>query len=150
MQMIDDLTREVKVGDIFTGKVARLMDFGAFVEILPGKDGLVHISELAEERVPSVGDVVEIGQELTVAVIQIDDLGRINLSRRALLVDEEIDPNGREPVGGRSQRSGGFRRDGRGRNDRGGRDRGGRDRNRDRDRGGRGGDRDRSRGGYRR
>ena len=145
MQMIDDLTREVKVGDIFTGKVARIMDFGAFVEILPGKDGLVHISELAEERVPTVGDVVEIGQELTVAVIQIDDLGRINLSRRALLVDEEIDPNGRDPVGGRSQRSGGYRRDGRGRNDRGGRDR-----NRDRDRGGRGRDRDRSRGGYRR
>ncbi len=150
MQMIDDLTREVKVGDIFTGKVARIMDFGAFVEILPGKDGLVHISELAEERVPSVGDVVEIGQELTVAVIQIDDLGRVNLSRRALLVDEEIDPNGRDPVGGRSQRTGGYRRDGRGRNDRGGRDRGGRDRNRDRDRGGRGRDRDRSRGGYRR
>ena len=147
MQMIDDLTREVKVGDIFTGKVARIMDFGAFVEILPGKDGLVHISELDEERVPSVGDVVEIGQELTVAVIQIDDLGRINLSRRALLVDEEIDPNGRDPVGGRSQRTGGYRRDGgRGRNDRGGRDRGGRDR----DRGGRGRDRDRSRGGYRR
>ena len=150
MQMIDDLTREVKVGDIFTGKVARIMDFGAFVEILPGKDGLVHISELAEERVPTVGDVVEIGQELTVAVIQIDDLGRVNLSRRALLVDEEIDPNGRDPVGGRSQRTGGYRRDGRGRNDRGGRDRGGRDRNRDRDRGGRGRDRDRSRGGYRR
>ena len=142
MQMIDDLTREVKVGDIFTGKVARIMDFGAFVEILPGKDGLVHISELADERVPTVGDVVEIGQELTVAVIQIDDLGRINLSRRALLIDEEIDPNGREPVGGRSAR-GGNRRDGRGRNDRGGRDR-------NRDRGGRGRDRERSRGGYRR
>ena len=105
----------------------------------------MHISELDEERVPSVGDVVEIGQELTVAVIQIDDLGRVNLSRRALLVDEEIDPNGRDPVGGRSQRTGGYRRDGRGRNDRGGRDR-----NRDRDRGGRGRDRDRSRGGYRR
>ena len=152
MQMIDDLTREVKVGDIFTGKVSRIMDFGAFVEILPGKDGLVHISELSEERVPSVGDAVEIGQELTVAVIQIDDLGRVNLSRRALLVDEEIDPNGREPVGGRSARTGGYRRDGgRGRNDRGGRDRGGyrggRDRGgRDRDRGGR----DRGRGGYRR
>ena len=153
MQMIDDLTREVKVGDIFTGKVARIMDFGAFVEILPGKDGLVHISELDEERVPSVGDVVEIGQELTVAVIQIDDLGRVNLSRRALLMDEEIDPNGRDPVGGRSQRAGGYRRDGgRGRNDRGGRDRGGYRGGRDRDRGGRGRDRDRdrSRGGYRR
>ena len=152
VQMIEDLTREVKVGDIFTGKVARIMDFGAFVEILPGKDGLVHISELAEERVPTVGDVVEIGQELTVAVIQIDDLGRINLSRRALLIDEEIDPNGRDPVGGgRPQRGGGYRGGGgRGRNDRGRNDRGGRGgyrggRDRDRDRGGR--DRDRDRGG---
>ena len=130
VQMVDDLTREVKVGDIFTGRVARIMDFGAFVNILPGKDGLVHISELSEERVPSVGETVEIGQELTVAVIQIDDLGRVNLSRRALLTDEEIDPSGRDPVGGgRPQRTGGYRRDGGGRggNDRGGRDRGGRD-----------------------
>ena len=152
VQMIDDLTREVKVGDIFTGKVSRIMDFGAFVDILPGKDGLVHISELSDERVPSVAETVEIGQELTVAVIQIDDLGRVNLSRRALLVDEEIDPNGRDPVGGgRPARTGGYRRDGgRGRNDRGGRDRGGYRGGRDRDRGGRGRDRDRSRGGYRR
>ena len=149
VQMVDDLTREVKVGDIFTGTVARIMDFGAFVTILPGKDGLVHISELADERVPSVAETVEIGQELTVAVIQIDDLGRINLSRRALLTDEEIDPAGRDPVGGgRPARTGGYRRDGgRGRNDRGGRDRGGRDRG-GRDRGGR--DRERSGGGYRR
>ena len=159
VQMIDDLTREVKVGDIFTGTVARIMDFGAFVTILPGKDGLVHISELSDERVPSVAETVEIGQELTVAVIQIDNLGRVNLSRRALLTDEEIDPNGRDPVGGGRPRTGGYRRDGgRGRNDRGGRDRGGyrggRDgggyrggRDRDRDRGGR----DRGgRGGYRR
>ncbi len=152
VQMIDDLTREVKVGDIFTGKVSRIMDFGAFVDILPGKDGLVHISELSEERVPSVADVVEIGQELTVAVIQIDDLGRVNLSRRALLVDEEIDPNGRDPVGGgRPARTGGYRRDGgRGRNERGGRDRGGYRGGRDRDRGGRDRGRERNRGGYRR
>ena len=109
----------------------------------------MHISELADERVPSVAETVEIGQELTVAVIQIDDLGRINLSRRALLTDEEIDPAGRDPVGGgRPARTGGYRRDGgRGRNDRGGRDRGGRDRG-GRDRGGR--DRERSGGGYRR
>ncbi|MYE54413.1 MAG: polyribonucleotide nucleotidyltransferase [Chloroflexi bacterium] len=152
VQMIDDLTRDVKVGDIFTGTVARIMDFGAFVNILPGKDGLVHISELSDERVPSVAETVEIGQELTVAVIQIDNLGRVNLSRRALLTDEEIDPNGRDPVGGgRPARTGGYRRDGgRGRNDRGGRDRGGRDRG-GRDRGGRDrGGRDRDRGGYRR
>ena len=162
LQMIDDLTREVKVGDIFTGKVSRIMGFGAFVEILPGKDGLVHISELAEEHVPSVEDVVEIGQELTVVVIEIDDLGRVNLSRRALLTGEEINPQGRSPEGGgRPPRSGGGpRRDGGGRPPRGGRDgdRGGRGGGgyRDRDRGGRdrdgdrrggGGYRDRDRGG---
>ena len=61
------------------------MDFGAFVEILPGKDGLVHISELADYRVPKVEDVVKVGDEITVKVIDIDDLGRVRLSRRAVL-----------------------------------------------------------------
>ncbi len=165
LQMVDDLTREVKVGDIYTGKVSRIMDFGAFVDILPGKDGLVHISELSDEHVPTVDDVVEIGQELTVVVIEIDSLGRINLSRRALLTGEEINPAGREPVGaGRPSRSGGrprgsrdrdrggrggYRDGGRDRGGRGGYRGGGRDREGGRDRGGR--DRDRGgRGGYRR
>ncbi len=85
--MIEDLTREVKVGDIYTGKVVRLMDFGAFVQILPGRDGLVHISELANHHVPSVEDVVDLGEEVTVVVKEIDSMGRINLSRRALLED---------------------------------------------------------------
>jgi polyribonucleotide nucleotidyltransferase len=85
--MIEDLTREVKVGDIYTGKVVRLMDFGAFVQILPGRDGLVHISELANYHVPSVEDVVDLGEEVTVVVKEIDSMGRINLSRRALLED---------------------------------------------------------------
>ena len=149
VQMVDDLTREVKVGDIFTGKVSRIMDFGAFVDILPGKDGLVHISELSDEHVPSVAETVEIGQELTVVVIEIDDLGRINLSRRALLTGEEISPQGREPVGGgrpaRGGRGGGGFRGGRngGRDGRGGRDRDG---GRGGYRGG-GGGRDRERGG---
>ena len=150
VQMVDDLTREVKVGDIFTGKVSRLMNFGAFVEILPGKDGLVHISELSDEHVPSIEDAVEIGQELTVVVIEIDDLGRVNLSRRALLTGEEISPEGRSPVGGPSASRGGGGRGGRDRNGGRGGFRGGRDRDRDRD-GGRGGyrggrDRDRDRG----
>ncbi|MBN1369166.1 MAG: S1 RNA-binding domain-containing protein, partial [Dehalococcoidaceae bacterium] len=83
--MITDLTREVEVGTIYTGKVTRLMNFGAFVEILPGKEGLVHISELADYRVDKVEDIVKSGDEITVKVTDIDSQGRINLSRRALL-----------------------------------------------------------------
>jgi len=82
--MIEGLIKEVEVGNIYTGKVTRLLNFGAMVEILPGKEGLVHISELAEYRVSSVGDIVKAGDEITVKVIGIDDLGRINLSRRAV------------------------------------------------------------------
>jgi len=85
IEIIESLTKDVEVGGIYTGKVARLMNFGAFVEILPGKEGLVHISELADHRVASVEDVVKVGDEITVKVIEIDHLGRINLSRRALL-----------------------------------------------------------------
>ena len=84
-EMIRGLTKEVEVGETYTGKVVRIMNFGAFVEILPGKDGLVHISELAEYRVESVEDEVQVGDEVTVMVTEIDSLGRINLSRRAVL-----------------------------------------------------------------
>jgi polyribonucleotide nucleotidyltransferase len=87
VERIELLTKEAEVGGIYTGKVVRLMNFGAFVEILPGKDGLVHISELSTERVESVEDVVKIGDEITVMVREIDSMGRINLSRRALLQD---------------------------------------------------------------
>ncbi|MFC1952708.1 polyribonucleotide nucleotidyltransferase [Chloroflexota bacterium] len=83
--IIDGLTREAEVGGIYTGKVSRILNFGAMVEILPGKDGLVHISELADYRVGSVEDVVKVGDEITVKVIEIDNLGRLNLSRRAVL-----------------------------------------------------------------
>ncbi len=85
IEWIKNLTREVAVGEVFTGKVTRLMDFGAFVEILPKQEGLVHISELAPHRVARVSDVVNIGDEVQVKVVGIDELGRINLSRRALL-----------------------------------------------------------------
>ena len=85
IETIENLTREVEVGEIYTGKVTRLMDFGAFVEVLPGKEGLVHISELADYRVARVEDVVKVGDEITVKVTEIDRMGRINLSRRAVL-----------------------------------------------------------------
>ncbi len=87
IRMIEDLTREPKVGEIYTGKVVRIMNFGAFVELLPGKDGMVHISQLADYRVGKVEDVVKIGDEITVKVIEIDNMGRINLSRKALFQD---------------------------------------------------------------
>lgn len=85
VKIIEGLTRDVEVGAIYTGKVTRLMSFGAFVEILPGKEGLVHISELADYRVASVEDVVQVGDEIMVMVTEIDRQGRINLSRRAVI-----------------------------------------------------------------
>ncbi len=89
IKMIEDLTREAKVGDIFTGKVVRIMDFGAFVQILPGKDGMIHISEIANYRVDSVEDEIQLDEEVTVIVKDIDKLGRIALSRKALLSPDE-------------------------------------------------------------
>ena len=84
-QMIEDLVREVEVGQVYTGKVKRIEKFGAFVEVLPGKDGLVHISELEHRRVAQVEDVLKIGDVVEVKVIEIDNQGRINLSRKVLL-----------------------------------------------------------------
>jgi polyribonucleotide nucleotidyltransferase len=85
IKWIEGLTRDVEVGKEYLGKVTRIMNFGAFVEILPGKEGLVHISQLADYRVPRVEDVVSIGDELMVVVTEIDRMGRINLSRRAAM-----------------------------------------------------------------
>ena len=87
MDIINGLTKDVEVGTEYTGKVSRIMNFGAMVEILPGKEGLVHISELANYRVGQVEDIVKIGDEVKVKVIEIDSMNRINLSRRALLDD---------------------------------------------------------------
>ena len=84
-QMIEDLVREVEVGQVYTGKVKRIEKFGAFVEVLPGKDGLVHISELEHRRVAQVEDVLKSGDVVEVKVIEIDNQGRINLSRKVLL-----------------------------------------------------------------
>jgi polyribonucleotide nucleotidyltransferase len=138
--IIEGLTKEAEIGQIYTGRVTRTVDFGAFVEIMPGKEGLVRIGELADYRVPNVEDVVKVGDEVMVMVIEIDNLGRINLSRRAVLegksgtdyeeeVPEEIpspltrrapmlspmrgQPRGPRPDGGRppgGQGAGGFGR----------------------------------------
>lgn len=96
--MIDNLIRDVEVGAIYTGKVMRLVNFGAFVEILPGKEGLVHISELADYRVANVEDVVKVGDEVTVKVTEIDRMGRINLSRKAAF-DNLEQSSGQKPAG---------------------------------------------------
>ncbi|MBT2637090.1 polyribonucleotide nucleotidyltransferase [Bacillus sp. ISL-39] len=87
-KIIEDIVREVGVGEMYLGKVRRIEKFGAFVEIFPGKDGLVHISELAEERVGKVEDVLKLGDELLVKVTEIDKQGRVNLSRKAVLKEQ--------------------------------------------------------------
>lgn len=88
-KIIEDIVREVEVGQVYLGKVKRIEKFGAFVELFSGKDGLVHISELAEERVGKVEDVVSIGDEILVKVTEIDKQGRVNLSRKAVLRDQK-------------------------------------------------------------
>ena len=89
VKIIEDLTAEVEVGRTYLGKVVRITDFGAFVEVLPGKDGLVHISQLALERVKKVEDVVKVGDEIMVKCVEIDKQGRVNLSRKVLLSKED-------------------------------------------------------------
>jgi polyribonucleotide nucleotidyltransferase len=84
IEIIEGLTKEIEVGAIYTGKVTRILNFGAMIEILPGKEGLVHISELEDFRVAKVEDVVKVGDEVTVKVIDIDHMGRVNLSRKAM------------------------------------------------------------------
>ena len=87
-KMIDAIAKDIEVGDVYLGTVVRIMPFGAFVELLPGKDGMVHISKLAKERVEKVEDVVNIGDQIMVKVIESDDKGRVNLSRKDLLPDK--------------------------------------------------------------
>ena len=82
-EWIDNLTHEVKAGEIFNAKITRIMNFGAFAEILPGQEGLIHISELADHRVEKVEDIVQIGDIIPVKVREIDSQGRINLSAKA-------------------------------------------------------------------
>jgi polyribonucleotide nucleotidyltransferase len=91
VDMIMAITAEAEVGAIYTGKVARIVDFGAFITILPGKDGLLHISQIANERVENVSDYLEEGQEVTVKCLDVDQRGRIKLSIKELLDDEAAD-----------------------------------------------------------
>nr|WP_044200155.1 polyribonucleotide nucleotidyltransferase [Oscillochloris trichoides] len=139
LAMVEGLTREAKIGDVFLGKVVSIKPFGAFVSILPGKDGMVHISELSENRIENVEDVIQVGDEINVMVIDVDRVsGKISLSRRAVLTGESAEdrkaagaaPRSRE--GGPPRDRGDFRGDrGEHRGDRG--DRGDRPRPRRRD-----------------
>jgi polyribonucleotide nucleotidyltransferase len=88
-KMIEDITFEPKVGATYQGKVMRIVPFGAFVEIAPGKEGLVHISEIAQKRIAKVEDELALGDIIVVKVVEIDDLGRLNLSRRAVTPEEK-------------------------------------------------------------
>jgi polyribonucleotide nucleotidyltransferase len=128
IRLIEGLTKEAEIGEIYLGKVVRILPYGCFVEVLPGKDGLVHISELADYRVERVEDVVSVGDEINVMVIDIDRQGKISLSRKAVLTGEM-------PVRGERDRDRGERSGG------GGGGYGDRDRGNDRDRGGYGGSR---------
>ena len=82
VNIIKGMTEEPEVGKIYSGKIKRIMNFGAFCEILPGKEGLIHVSELADRFVKNVEDVVKVGDEVTVKVIAIDEQGRVNLSKK--------------------------------------------------------------------
>jgi polyribonucleotide nucleotidyltransferase len=88
-KMIEAIAKEIEVGEVYLGKVVRILPFGAFVELLPGKDGMVHISKLANERVEKVEDVVKIGDEILVKVVEVDEKGRINLTRKGLIPDNK-------------------------------------------------------------
>jgi len=104
--LVKESSQEAEIGEVYTGKVRKIVDFGAFVEILPGIDGLVHISQLAKERVEKVTDILKVGDEIQVKVLEIDSNGKIRLSRRALL------------PGGEEEKAGGFERDKRDKRDR--------------------------------
>jgi polyribonucleotide nucleotidyltransferase len=130
--MVRAITAEVGVGELFTGKVTRLMGMGAFVEFLPGKEGLVHTQYLSEEPVRRPDDVVKVGDEIKVRVIEVDPQGRVNLS--AIHVEGEFDPSTVKPREERGGPRGGGRF-----GDRGGRDRDRGPRERGFDRGDRGG-----------
>jgi polyribonucleotide nucleotidyltransferase len=108
-ERVESLTETAEIGRIYTGKVVRIADFGAFVEILPNIDGLVHISQLDSQRVNKVEDVVRMGDEITVMVTDIDEQGKIRLSRQAVLEGWTVEEAAERDRGGRGGRSGGGR-----------------------------------------
>jgi polyribonucleotide nucleotidyltransferase len=85
MKDIQNIVREIEVGEVYTGKITRIMNFGAFVELLPGKEGMCHISQLTKERLEKIEDKFNVGDEVVVKVIEIDSKGRVNVSRKVLL-----------------------------------------------------------------
>ena len=124
---VKNIIRDFEVGEVFKGKVVRLMDFGAFIQLTPNKDGMAHVSELAPYRVGRPADFVDIGDEVTVKIIEIDDMGRVNLTLKGLEENEHLwkDGKGKQEMGafgnsrpsfgggdrgGRPERRGGFRR----------------------------------------
>ncbi|HUU55491.1 MAG TPA: polyribonucleotide nucleotidyltransferase [Armatimonadota bacterium] len=124
LKAIEDLTRDLKVGETYSGKVVRITPFGAFLELLPGRDGLLHISQIARERIERVEDVLSMGDEVPVRVIEIDPQGKVRLSRKDLLPPGEGDERRPPSAGGRGDR----RESGRGGGGDSGRSRGRRDR----------------------
>jgi polyribonucleotide nucleotidyltransferase len=110
--MVETIANDPEIGAIYKGVVTRLMSFGAFVEIAPGKEGLVHISRLDVKRTEKVEDVVTVGDEIIVKVIEIDDQGRINLSRRDALIEVEgaVPENDIEEERPQRRQGGNFRR----------------------------------------
>ncbi len=140
-KIVEDMTRELKVGETFTGTVVRTTNFGAFIELTPGKDGLLRIQEMSDQRIGRTEDVLNEGDGVMVRIAEIDDMGRVNLERKSLIAEGlaeplEINPNAGPPPerrddrndrggrdrGGRGGRGGGGDRGDRGRSDRGGRD----------------------------
>jgi polyribonucleotide nucleotidyltransferase len=97
-QIVENLTKEIVVGETYLGTVTRIIPIGAFVQILPGKEGLVHISQLAPQRVERVEDVVNVGDEITVKVMEVDSQGRLNLSRKAVLAPSNGSSDGGRPA----------------------------------------------------
>jgi polyribonucleotide nucleotidyltransferase len=116
VRAIKDLTRELQVGETYSGKVVRIAPFGAFLELIPGRDGLLHISQVARERIERVEDVLKMGDEVPVRVIEIDPQGKVRLTRTDLPPSPEGEQRRPSSDGGRGGRGGSSR-------PRGGRDR---------------------------
>jgi polyribonucleotide nucleotidyltransferase len=111
VKMIEDITRELQVGEIYLGKVVRIVPFGAFIELMPGRDGLLHISQISRERIERVEDALQLGDEIEVRVIEIDPQGKVRLSRKeAVRPIEPMGSRGDRDGSRRGPRRGGFRR----------------------------------------